>query len=349
MYCPIENNLYDTITMAHGGGGKLTSQLIEQVFLKEFNNDILATMHDASVVEVNSNQIAVTTDSYIIKPVFFPGGDIGKLSICGTINDLLMSGALPKYITTSFIIEEGFKIDDLQKIAKSIACIAKENNIKIIAGDTKVVDRFSSDPNVFINTTGVGELDNSIKINPSNIKDQDIIIVSGDIGRHSIAVMASRQGLEFESDIISDCMSLKFIVMQLINKFGSSIHCMRDLTRGGLATVCIELSEQSGFDFTLQDQAIPISQPVHAACELLGLNPLYCANEGRFTIIVEPSIAEQVLVILNSYNKNNNLPKAAIIGKVTKSNCNPQCKLVTAYGSSYKLSKQSGEQLPRIC
>ncbi len=349
MFCPIENNQYDTVTLAHGGGGKLTQNLIERVFLQEFGNELLNTMQDSTIVPVLNQHIAVTTDSYVIKPVFFPGGDIGKLAVCGTINDLLMSGAEPQYLTCGFIIEEGFKISDLHKIVHSMSITALANNIKIIAGDTKVIERINKEPNVFINTTGIGLLTNNIKINPSRIQPGDVIIVSGDIGRHGIAVMACREGLSFESEIKSDCASLQPIVKDLMRNLKNEIHCMRDLTRGGLATINIELAEQSKLNMELYNFKIPIAKEVHAVCELLGLNPLFCANEGRFILILPKDHANDALSIINDYNKTYNSLPAAIIGMVVKCDSMPNAKLITSFGSSYKLSKQTGEQLPRIC
>lgn len=347
MFCPVINNSFEKVSLAHGGGGKLTSLLIENVFKKYFNNDYLNQGHDAAVLPRINNNIAFTTDSYVIKPFFFNGGNIGKLAVCGTINDLMMAGALPKYLSVGFIIEEGFSFSDLELIVRSMADEAKLNNIHIVTGDTKVIERTSSEPNIYINTTGIGVINNEINSKPANINSSDVIIVSNDIGRHSIAIMAEREGLSFETDIESDCASLKNVVLDLLKQFGNNIHCMRDCTRGGLATTCIELASESGLSFNLFDDQIPVDSQVRSACEILGLNSIYCANEGCFVVIVPQTIANQVLTCLHKYDVARN---ASVIGSVTEShNGKSEVLLETVYGSKYRLVKQSGEQLPRIC
>lgn len=344
--CPIENSGYDTITLAHGGGGKLTQQLIDNIFKQQFKNEFLNQSHDAARLPITNKPLAMTTDSYVIQPVFFKGGDIGKLAVCGTVNDLLMAGACPKYLSISFILEEGFKISDLKIICKSIANQAQTDKVFIVTGDTKVIERTAKEPNIYINTTGIGEIESNINIHASNIQVGDSIIVSGDVGRHGIAIMAEREGLEFESDIISDCMSLNQIITDLLGEFGGGIHCMRDLTRGGLATSCIELATESNHCFNLYEDNIPVNQTVNSACEILGLSPYFSANEGRFVLIADSKYADNIVSFLSNYT---GAERACIIGNVTKKSKISEVLLETAFGTHYRLVKQSGEQLPRIC
>lgn len=331
------------ITIAHGSGGKITHNLIKDIFFKHMGNGLLEKGDDSAIVNITTGRIAVTTDSFVVKPLFFPGGDIGKLSICGTVNDLSVSGAVPKYITCGFIIEEGFLEDDLEKIVQSMAFWSQKAGVKIIAGDTKVVERNAAD-GVFINTSGVGILTHEHTLGIERIKSNDKIIITGTIADHGLAVLSKRKGLEFESQICSDCAPLNNMLMDVLNTTGD-IRFMRDPTRGGLATTLNEVTESGNFGITIYEDKIPISENVRGACELLGLDPVYIANEGKALLIVEPDSENRVLSVLrgNEYGKD-----AATIGVVTEQNVNKVC-MRTRYGVMRIMDMLSAEPLPRIC
>ena len=282
--CPIPKSDYESILLAHGGGGKLMHQLIDKIFKAAFENPALETEHDGAVIRLDSDKLAFTTDSYVVNPLFFPGGDIGSLAINGTINDLAMCGARPLYISVGFIIEEGFPIDKLWRIVLSMRAAADNTGVKIVTGDTKVIDKGKGD-GVFINTAGIGSIEHGLSIKPSSVKPGDMIILSGDIGRHGIAVMSQREGLTFETTIGSDCAPLAEPVMKLLRS-NVEIHCLRDLTRGGLATALVEIANASGLSIEIEEKTISVLEEVQGACEILGLDPLYIANEGRFIAIV---------------------------------------------------------------
>lgn len=341
--CPIALGKYQNIVMAHGGGGRLMHQLIDGVLRPQLDNPWLAQNHDAAVVEISASQIAFTTDSYVVQPLFFPGGDIGKLAVCGTLNDLAVAGAEPMFLSCALILEEGFPIVDLERIVGSIAQTADAAGIAVVTGDTKVVDKGKGD-GLYINTAGVGKVQIRHPPKPNLIQAGDWVIVNGDIGRHGIAIMTEREGLGFENTIVSDCADLSALIKELLDA-GTEVHCMRDLTRGGLAGALLEISQTSGKSIQLQESHIPVAAEVGGACEILGLDPLYVANEGRMVVIVPESSGATVLDIM----KNHALGQAAVnIGRVLPDH-SKQVMLRSSFGTNRVLSQLSGEQLPRIC
>lgn len=343
LQCPLPLP-YDQIVMAHGGGGRLMQQLIESIILPEFNNPILNQKHDSAVCSIGDNRIAFTTDSYVVKPLFFPGGDIGKLAVCGTLNDLAMSGAKPLYLSCSLIIEEGFAINDLQRILHSMQEVARQSGVSIVTGDTKVVDHGSGD-GIYINTAGIGLILDNTDISTYRIQTGDSIIINSDIARHGIAIMLEREGIGFEHDIRSDCANLSGIVHDLIHA-GIDIHCMRDLTRGGLASCLIELATTSNHRFEISETVIPIRQAVTSVCEILGFDPLYIANEGCFVLFVPEAQTERTLTVLRQHPLGR---QAGLIGTVKAKQPKGWVTLQTATGINRVLDLLSGEQLPRIC
>lgn len=340
--CPLPITEYPQILLAHGGGGKLMHDLIETMFVPAFSNSLLSERHDGAVFDVGPARMAFTTDSYVVNPLFFPGGDIGSLAVNGTVNDLAMCGARPLYLSAGFIIEEGFETEKLWAIVRSMKRAAEIAGIELVTGDTKVVDRGKGD-GIFINTAGVGVIDHEMLIGPRQVRAGDAIILSGDIGRHGIAIMAAREGLEFESAIESDCAPLSEIVMELIND-GIEIHCMRDLTRGGLASALVEISEASGHPIGINEVAIPVREDVRGACEILGFDPLYLANEGRFVLFVPELHAHRALEIMTRHPSGKG---ATVIGKVTEGHTGVRLK--SRIGASRIVDMFTGEQLPRIC
>jgi hydrogenase expression/formation protein HypE len=317
--------------------------LLEDVFGKAFANPILDTRHDSAQFNVPPGKLAMTTDSYVVRPIFFPGGDIGSMAIHGTVNDLAMSGARPLYLTSAFIIEEGLPMETLWRVVCSMRDAAKKCGVQIVTGDTKVVDKGKGD-GLFINTAGIGVIEHEQKILPQNVQPGDAVIVSGDLGRHGMAIMAVREGLQFESAIESDSAPVHEVVLELI-KSGIEIHCLRDLTRGGLASALNEIAEAAGVKIAVEEKLIPVREDVHAACEMLGLDPLHVANEGRFVAFVAANDAERALKILRADTVSS---QAAIIGKVAEKSA-PLVTLRSAIGASRILDMPSGEQLPRIC
>ncbi len=346
--CPIPINQYPQILLAHGGGGTLMHSLIEKMFMTEFKNPSLEARHDSAVLNLDAKKIAFTTDSYVVSPLFFPGGDIGSLAVHGTVNDLSMSGAKPLYISAGFIIEEGLPMDTLWKVVQSMQEAAKQAGVEIVTGDTKVVDKGKGD-GIFINTAGVGIIEHNLVINPSSVMQGDAVIVSGDIGRHGIAIMAQREGLEFETTIESDSAPLNDIVQNLL-KSGIEIHCMRDLTRGGLASALVEIAETSNHNINIIESEIPVREDVQGACEMLGFDPLYVANEGRFIVILPEKDAEKALDIMK---KSEHGQDSKIIGKVISENKGKNLygfvTMKSKIGATRIVDMLSGEQLPRIC
>jgi hydrogenase expression/formation protein HypE len=329
------------ILLSHGGGGEETQRLIKDLFFKYFSNPILEKMEDAAVIETGS-KLAFTTDSFTVSPIFFKGGDIGKLAVAGTVNDLSMMGAKPLYMSCSFIIEEGLPFEDLEKIVSSMAEEMKKSGIQIITGDTKVVPKGSADK-IFINTTGIGEVTYE-NISAHNIVEEDAVLVSGTIGDHGACIMAQREGIEMEGDISSDCASLWSLVEDLINA-GITIKAMRDPTRGGLSAVLNEWAESSGIGIEIEEEKIPVKDEVQGMCELLGLDPLSLANEGKLIIAVPEKDKEKALKVM----RNNELGKnARIIGKAI-SDYRGKVILRSPYGSKRILEPPAGELLPRIC
>ncbi len=340
--CPLPLTGHTTVQLAHGGGGRLMHQLIAEVFAKAFANPHLETEHDSAVVELAGARLAFTTDAYVVKPLFFPGGDIGKLAIYGTVNDLAMAGARPLFLTAAFVLEEGFPLADLRRIAASMQEACHTAGVHLVSGDTKVVDRGSGD-GVFITTAGVGVVPTGRRIAPALVAPGDIIILSGDIARHGMAVLSQREGLTFESDITSDAAPLAALTAAACA--AGTVHCLRDLTRGGLATALCEIAGQAGLSLLIDEPAVPVASPVRAACELLGFDPLYVANEGRCVLFVPATEAETVLKAVQSTAEGNG---ATVIGKAGERGPGV-VEAVSWLGTRRVLDILSGEQLPRIC
>ncbi len=341
--CGIPFQPDDVIRLGHGSGGRLSEQLIERIFLPHLGNKILNDLEDAVLVENDSNRVAISTDSFVVKPIFFPGGNIGSLAVHGTVNDLAMRLARPKFLTAAFIIEEGFLIKDLESIVESFAEACRQAQVVTVAADTKVVNKGAGD-GVYINTTGIGSILVESPPAVSRAKPGDILIVSGDIGRHGIAVMCARENLEIESELLSDSTCLTFAALELA-KYAPGIHVMRDVTRGGLASILSEIAGASAVGIEINDSDIPICPEVRGACELLGLDPLYVACEGRFICIVEPSIADEVVQTLKTHAPGRD---AVVIGKITETDKNKVISR-TAIGGRRLIDKLTGDQLPRIC
>lgn len=341
--CPIPISEYPHILMAHGGGGKLTHQLIEKIFLPAFSNPMLESRHDGAIMSIQDTRLAFTTDSYVVKPLFFPGGNIGELAVYGTVNDLAMCGARPLYLSAGFILEEGLPMETLWRIVQSMKAAAARSGVQLVTGDTKVVDKGKGD-GVFINTAGVGFVVPGREISPGGVRPGDVIVVSGDVGRHGIAIMAEREGLQFESNIESDCAPLNGMVEALFTA-EIEVHCLRDLTRGGLATTLVEIAESSGCRLRIDSRAIPVEEQVRGACEMLGLDPLYVANEGRFAVFVPAQDADRAVKILQTHGAG---VKAAVIGGVDTEQ-DGLVTLISSIGTRRIIDRLSGEQLPRIC
>ncbi len=341
--CPLPVLDKKTVQLAHGGGGRLMQELIQNVFVRAFQNPMLESLHDGATWPVEKGTLAFTTDSYVVRPLFFPGGDIGSLAVNGTINDLAMCGAKPLYLSVGFILEEGLSMAVLQRVVNSMAEAARVAGVPIVTGDTKVVDRGKGD-GIFINTSGVGLVPTGVRVLPTLIQPGDAILVSGDLGSHGVAVLSVREGLTFDGKVESDSAPLHHVVADLIDG-GIELHCLRDLTRGGLASVLNELAVAAKVGITVEESAIPVSEPVRGACELLGLDPLYVANEGRFVAIVPASQAEAALTVMHRHKATS---LAAHIGVVTDHDP-PMVVLRTVVGTHRVLDLLSGEQLPRIC
>jgi hydrogenase expression/formation protein HypE len=341
--CPLPIQQYPQVLLAHGGGGKLMHQLIEQVIVPAFANPFLNVRHDGATFDINGARLAFTTDSYVVHPLFFPGGDIGTLAINGTVNDLAMCGARPLYLSAGFILEEGLPMDMLWRIVQSMRQAADAAGVQLVTGDTKVVDKGKGD-GIFINTAGVGLIEHSLRIGPDSVQPGDAILVSGDLGRHGIAIMAQREGLEFESEIESDCAPLSEIVQALL-AVGIDVHCLRDLTRGGLTSALVEISESAGRQIQIEETAVPVREDVRGACEILGLDPFFLANEGRFIAFVPAAQAEHALAVMNQF------PQAAGSGRIGQvlETAPPLVTLKSRIGATRILDMFSGEQLPRIC
>jgi len=334
--------LKDKILLAHGSGGKQAHELVEKSFLKAFANPFLAKLDDSAVFDL-SGRLAFTTDSYVVSPIFFPGGDIGKLAVCGTVNDLAMSGAKPLYLSLSFIIEEGLPQGELNEIVDSAQKAAQEAGVKIVTGDTKVVHQGSADK-LFINTAGVGIIPEGVDISGGNARPGDKVILSGAIGDHGIAVLSQREGLSFSTQLKSDCAPLDSLVAEML-KASPNIHCLRDPTRGGLATSLNELAKQSKVSIRIEEEKLPVREEVLAACEMLGFDPLYVANEGKLVAIVPAEGADKVLKAMrgNHYGKG-----AAIIGEVGAEHPG-RVVMKTCLGTSRIIDMLVGDLLPRIC
>ncbi len=341
--CPIPISDYPNVLLAHGGGGRLMHQLLEKVFLPTFDNPELNTRHDSARLNVGGVKLAFTTDSYVVHPLFFPGGDIGSLAVHGTVNDLAMSGARPLCMSAGYIIEEGLPMETLWRVARSMQSAAMEAGVKVVTGDTKVVDRGKGD-GIFINTSGIGVIEHNLDITPKSVREGDAIIINGDIGRHGMAIMAVREGLEFESAIESDSAALAGIVLRLIDA-GIDIHCLRDLTRGGLASALNEIADSSGLGIEVDESWIPVRDDVAGACEILGFDPMYVANEGRFIAFVPEAEAGRALDLMKGHALGEG---ASIIGKVGGKG-SPSVKMRSKIGTMRIVTMITGEQLPRIC
>jgi hydrogenase expression/formation protein HypE len=335
----------DKVLLGHGSGGKLSHDLITGLFVKYFSNNILGKQTDSAVLSINSGQISFTTDSFVVDPIFFPGGDIGKLAVCGTVNDLAVSGATPLYLSAGFIIEEGFPFSELEAIVRSMASEAKKAKVSIVTGDTKVVNRGKCD-RIFINTAGIGLIrkENMHIGEGSRIRPGDKILINGSIGDHGMAVLSARQELNIQSDIESDCASLNGMIQNIFD-ITNGIRFMRDATRGGLATVLSELSAGKEFGINLEESLIPVKPKVRAFCELLGFDPLYVANEGKVVVVVDAISATEVLETM----KNHELGRqASVIGEIVMDNPG-RSWIKTGIGGKRILDMLAGEQLPRIC
>lgn len=341
--CPLPVSDQKTVQLAHGGSGRLMQELIRSVFVRAFRNPMLESLHDGATWPVDKGTLAFTTDSYVVRPLFFPGGDIGSLAVNGTINDLAMCGAQPLYLSAGFILEEGLSMEVLQRVVNSMAEAARAAGVPIVTGDTKVVDRGKGD-GIFINTSGVGLVPTGVHVLPTSIQPGDAILVSGDLGSHGVAVLSVREGLTFDGHVESDSAPLHRIVADLIES-GIAIHCLRDLTRGGLASVLNELAVAAKVGMTVEESVIPVSEPVRGACELLGLDPLYVANEGRFVAMVPASQTEAALTVMRRHKASS---LATHIGAVTDRDPS-MVVLRTVVGTHRVLDLLSGEQLPRIC
>ncbi|MGI6360771.1 MAG: hydrogenase expression/formation protein HypE [Bacillota bacterium] len=331
----------EKILLAHGSGGQLYHQLIEELFVPAFGNDILEELNDSAVCQFAADKLAMTTDSFVVDPVFFPGGNIGKMAVCGTVNDLSMSGAKPLYLSVGMIIETGFLLSDLRKITYSMAEAAKEAGVQIVTGDTKVVGKGQCDK-IYINTAGVGALDRRRDLSLRQIAEGDLLVISGNVAEHGLAILAARENLSFTPPFTSDVAALNDLVDRV---FCAELKALRDPTRGGVAATCHEWSAKSGLGVILEEAAIPISDATMAACNLLGLDPLFIANEGKFLAVVEKAAAPDFIRCCQAHPKGKN---ARIIGYFTKEHA-PGVFLSTPYGSRRSVNLPSGEQLPRIC
>ena len=340
--CPAPAMDRETIQLAHGGGGRSMEQLLNSVIRPAFDDPELERRHDGAVLDVDG-PIAFTTDSYVVRPLFFPGGDIGTLAVNGTVNDLAMCGARPLFLSAGFILEEGLPVDTLRQVVTSMRRTAVAAQVRLVTGDTKVVERGKAD-GMFVNTAGIGRIVALAPIRPTSVRPGDMVILSGDIGRHGIAVMAARQGLGFETVIESDCAPITGPVLALIEE-GIKVRCLRDLTRGGLASAAVEIAETAGLSVTLDEAAIPIRDEVAAACELLGFDALHIANEGRFIAFVAPEDASRAVAIMRQYLVSKD---AAIIGQV-EDHGPGRVSCRGALGVSRVVDMLSGELLPRIC
>lgn len=340
--CPVPMR-HRTVQLAHGGGGRVMRELIEKLLLPAFDNPALLARHDASVLQVGSERVAFTTDTFVVRPRVFPGGDIGTLAVYGTVNDLAMAGAKPLFLSCALVLEEGLPLEELAALVDSMRRAAEDCGVAIVTGDTKVVDKGHGD-GVFINTAGIGLVPEGLRICPDEVRPGDAILVSGDVGRHGIAVMSVREGLAFESPILSDCGSVHRLAAALLAG-GIAVRCMRDPTRGGLAAVLNEIALDRGVGVEIQEAAVPVDETVAGACEMLGLDPFYVACEGRMVAFVAGDQAEQALTILRGLPEGRG---AACIGHVLEGPAGT-VSVRTPYGTRRVLDLLSGEQLPRIC
>ncbi len=341
--CPVPLPTHDRVLLGHGSGGKLTAELIRNIFLPTFDNPVLARLDDQAILNWNGSRLAFTTDSFVVQPLFFPGGDIGSLSVYGTVNDLAMGGALPLYLSAAFILEEGLPMETLERVVHSLHGAATYAGVQVVTGDTKVVERGSGD-GLFITTTGLGIVPEGIHLSADQARPGDRLLLSGSLGEHGIAILAEREGLEFEGEVRSDSAPLHSLVAAMLATT-RAIHCLRDPTRGGLSSALNEIAAQSQVGMVIDERAIPVREEVKGACELLGLDPLYVANEGKLVAVVAPEVAEELLAAVRSHPLGH---AAQIIGSVTDSHPG-LVTLRTALGTSRIVDMLAGDQLPRIC
>ncbi len=344
LQCPIPISDYPAVLLAHGGGGRLTHMLIERLFLPAFGNPALETLHDGAVLEIEETRLALSTDSFVISPLFYPGGDIGSLAVHGTVNDLAMCGARPLGLSTGFILEEGLPMDTLWRVVRSMQEAARMAGVPVVTGDTKVVERGKGD-GLFINTTGLGVVPPGIHVSPRRAQPGDVILINGPIAVHGIAVMSVREGLEFETALESDSAPLHDLVARILEVGGDRVHVLRDPTRGGVASALNEIAGQAGVGMRLEEARIPIGEEVRGACEILGFDPLYVANEGKCLAIVGREVAEAALAAMRGHPLGR---EAAVIGEVVADHPG-RVLMRSRIGGMRVVDMLSGEQLPRIC
>ena len=348
--CPAPHPARDTIVLGHGSGGRLSAELIRSIFLPAFENPTLMRLDDQATITVNGTRLAFTTDTFVVKPLFFAGGDIGSLAVHGTVNDLAMGGATPLFLSAAFIIEEGLSMETLRRVVESLRVAARNAGVEIVTGDTKVVEKGSGDE-LFINTTGIGLVPDGLELSANRARSGDRVLLSGSIGEHGIAILAQREGLEFECPVESDSAALHGLVADILRAVGlqesgmSALRCMRDPTRGGVSSTLNEIAEQSRVGIRLEESTIPIREEVRGACEMLGLDPMYVANEGKMIAIVAPEVADLVLETIRRHPLGTG---AQIIGTVVESP-QPIVTIRTALGTSRIVDMLAGDQLPRIC
>jgi hydrogenase expression/formation protein HypE len=341
--CPLPLRDHPNIILGHGGGGKLSAELIEHLFLPAFQNDLLGNLGDSTILSLNGARLAMSTDSFVVRPLFFPGGNIGELAINGTVNDISMSGARPLYLSVGFILEEGLPLDTLGRIVDSMAAAAQAAGVMLVTGDTKVVDKGHGD-GVYINTSGIGLVPDGLDIGPHRAKPGDVVLLSGTIGDHGMAIMSVREGLEFETTIESDTAALNGLVAAMLAA-SPAIHVLRDPTRGGVASSLNEIAQRSQVGIQLDENKIPVNPAVRSACELLGMDPIFVANEGKLIAIVPPDSAEAVLAAMRRHPLGQ---QAAVVGRVVEQH--PGMLVArTGIGGTRVVAMQIGEQLPRIC
>ena len=341
--CPVPLPAQDKVLLGHGSGGRLSADLLQKIFLPAFQNPALNSLNDQALLNVDGVRLAFTTDSFVVKPLFFPGGDIGSLAVNGTINDLAMGGAEPLFLSVAFILEEGLPLETLQRIVASLGQAAQDAGVLVVTGDTKVVEKGKGD-GLFINTSGIGRVLPGINLSADQARPGDCIILSGSIGDHGISILSQREGLEFESPIVSDCAALHTLVATMMEA-SPAIRCMRDPTRGGLSSALNEIAAQSRVGMELEESTIPIQEAVRGACELLGLDPLYVANEGKLVAIADPTHADRIVAAMRAHPFGK---QARIIAKVTQANSG-MVMMRTSLGTTRIVDMLSGDQLPRIC
>ncbi len=341
--CPLPILDKETVLMGHGGGGRLSADLLRSTFLPAFSNSILDKLDDQALLDIGGAKLAFTTDSFVVKPIFFRGGDIGSLAVYGTVNDLAVGGATPLFLSAAFILEEGFPLESLRRIVDSMGAAARRAGVRIVTGDTKVVEKGSCD-GMFINTAGIGVIATTLRLSADQARPGDVVLLSGSIGDHGIAILAEREGLSFETDIVSDAAPLNTLVADLLAT-GARIRCMRDPTRGGVASSCNEIAQSSGVGIQLEESAISLREEVRGACELLGLDPLYIANEGKLLAICAPEDADRLLAAMQRHLQGRD---ARIVGKVTSENSG-LLTMRTALGATRIVDLLANDPLPRIC